>query len=340
MLADQWPQRAEALLQQRHVGLAVPEHGDAGGLHESGCAGDVVLGEHRQGGFEARRCRDPAEPPAGHGPGLGEGVDRDDQVVGFDVAQGIGGVRLAVTEARVGVVGDEPDAVAPAVLDDGVQFLGADRPARGVAGTVQEQQPGVGRDVVHEPLDVECPATAGRAQGVLHHEGAADAQRLADVGPGRAENHGAVARIDQCLGDQGEGLHPRGGHRDAAGVDLEAVDAPVIGTDLLAQLRLAAVRLVEVVPVGQRLPSGFGGDIRAGPAAFAEPERDDVVPADARIGDVADEARRQVRRPPAGDAARGEFEGGRSPVRARLRRRYPGAANLPEFLGERHRQRS
>ena len=299
VLADERSQGSEAPLQQRYVGFAVAERGEPGGLHEPRHPGDVELGEHRQGGLEVRRGHDPAEAPPGHGPGLGERVDRDDRVVGSGAAQGERRVRPAVAEPRVGVVDDEPDPVAPAVPDDRVQLLGPDGPSRGVAGAVEEHQPGAVADLVEEPPHVQRPAVRAGAQGVLGHGGAADAQRLADVGPDRADHHGAVAGVHERLGDQGQGLHARGGDRDAAGVEVDAVDAPVVGADLLAQLRLAAVGLVEVVPVRQRPPGGLHDHVRAGPATLPEPQRDHVPPPQGRLGDLTDVARRQVRRPPA-----------------------------------------
>ena len=200
--------------------------------------------------------------------------------------------------------------MAPAVLDDRVQILGSDGPSRRIARAVEEHQPGAGTDVLGEPLDVERPAVAGRAEGVVDHDGAADAQRLTDIGPDRADHDGTVARVDERLGDQSQGLHARGRDRDAPGVDVDVVDAPVVGADLVAQFRLAAVGLVEVIPVTQRPPGGLDGDVRAWPATLPEPQGNHAGLVAAGLGDVADEARREFGGPP----ARGVAGGGLSHV--------------------------
>jgi hypothetical protein len=133
--------------------FALRHGGDAGALHEALRARGVVLDELADAGDERRRRHEPAEPPAGHEPVLGERVGADHPVVRqreIQERRRDAGAGRAVVEALVGVVGHDPDPVPAAVREQGVLRRAVDRPAGRVVG-----------------LDVSArvPARAPRANG-------------------------------------------------------------------------------------------------------------------------------------------------------------------------------
>src|SRR5258706_401015 len=118
------PRRLEALAAFRDHRFSVPHRGQPGPLDEDGRAGRVVLDELREIRRELARHDQPAQPPAGHQPGLGEGVGADDAILALaDLQERRRDAVAGEVKALVAVVGEDPDAVPAAALEDGALLV-------------------------------------------------------------------------------------------------------------------------------------------------------------------------------------------------------------------------
>ena len=77
----------------------------------------------------ARRMRQPADAPAGHRPGLREAVDRQHPVAVLGDLQDRWRHDAVEIEPAVDLVRDDPDAGAPAEIEQGLHLLARRRPA-------------------------------------------------------------------------------------------------------------------------------------------------------------------------------------------------------------------
>ena len=87
---------------------------------------------------ERRGRGDPAQPPAGHRPGLGEAVDHDHPIVRLGLLQERWRVPAVVDEPRVHLVAHDPDAALARERQHLPLLLGRHHPAGRVVGRVQE----------------------------------------------------------------------------------------------------------------------------------------------------------------------------------------------------------
>ena len=109
-------------------------------LHEGGDARAGILHQVLDRLAERGMALQPTQPPAGHRPVLGEGLDEQDAVllVHDVVERGRQRVRPAVNEASVDFVGDDPEPVLAREVEDEAELLPRRRPARRVGGRVDE----------------------------------------------------------------------------------------------------------------------------------------------------------------------------------------------------------
>jgi hypothetical protein len=142
----------------------------------------------------------------------------------------------------------------PAAMgQQGVHLGFLDGPAGGVAGRVDDQQPGPGRQRGQQAVQVQVPAAFGGRQRHPHHLGTQHPRHLADVGPQRRDGDHPVAGREQQLHRHHQAGVARGDHADAGGVQRPAMQAPQVGGDGLAQIGPAQVLAVEGLARVQRL---------------------------------------------------------------------------------------
>ena len=80
-LHDDIAVRSRALDERGDEGLALLERCQSAGLGKHGGAGIVAFGKNRHRLGEVLRRHHPAEPPAGHRPGLGEAIQHEHRLV-------------------------------------------------------------------------------------------------------------------------------------------------------------------------------------------------------------------------------------------------------------------
>ncbi len=141
--------------------------------------GHIVRDHLHDGLDEVLRIQPVAQPPAGHGEGLGETVNEHDGAVVFPVGhhRGEGAV---VHQAGVDFVGNHIKAVAVRQFHDGLEPVGLGDRTGGVAGGVQDDGHGAGRDpagdivgIRLEPLRFAKHIGNGRAVGQADQRGIA-----------------------------------------------------------------------------------------------------------------------------------------------------------------------
>ena len=147
-----------AFAERPHQRFAPFERGDAGALHDGRRAG---VDAFRIGGqllAVARRRDHPADPPAGHGEGLGEAVHHDQRVVGRrDLQEGGRGGAVEYV-AVIDLVREEDDSPPAAEIEQAPLFRGRHHPAGRVAGRVDEQRARVRPGGLEHILQMQPPA--------------------------------------------------------------------------------------------------------------------------------------------------------------------------------------
>ena len=188
------------------------------------------LDDFRDGVAGAVGDHHPAEAPTGHRPRLTKAVADDDPVVrGGDVQQGGRGAAAAIGQRRVDqagidLVGDQPDAVAAAEVENGREFVGSCGPTGGVVGRVEDEGAGAPKQGL-ETVEVQVKTAVfgggrdrgcrpGRRGGGRHWPGWARRGRAAR----RGRRRGSVG--GHCDVDGG---HARAGDLDARLTKRDAV---------------------------------------------------------------------------------------------------------------------
>ena len=108
--ADDVPPRPRPVDLHGKEFVALVERHGRGALHEGRDARGRVLDEVLDGLAERRRGRKPADPPAGHRPVLGEGVDEENAVVRVGDVVERRRARAGIVEAVIDLVGDDEEA--------------------------------------------------------------------------------------------------------------------------------------------------------------------------------------------------------------------------------------
>ena len=153
-------------LHRRGVG----DRRQAGLLHERRHAGMRRLDDLGDRVARALRHHQPAQPPAGHHPGLGKAVRHHHPVVRLGhVQQRRRGVAAVVDQARIHLVGDQPGAVLAAQRQDGRQLVVRRGPAGRVVRRVQDECARTLQQRV-EPVEIQAePPVRQRGQLQLDH---------------------------------------------------------------------------------------------------------------------------------------------------------------------------
>ncbi len=280
-------------------GVAVRDGGDGAALHEHRRAGGVELDElaHRLG--ERGRQHQPAQTPAGHEETLGKAVGDDEAVVGLGHVQEAGcravrGITFEI-QAFVELVRHDPGAGGAAVGQDGALLVGREREAGGVGRRVDDERPRGRRDGLAQRVEVQRPGAAARHQRHTAHTRAQDQRLRHQVGPGRREHHHLVARVHQGLRRQHEAIDAARGDRDSAEPVRRAAPRVkplgVTGDGLaqlgqLGQLGQAQVMRVEGLAGLQRGDGRLADRLGRHLVAFAEPELEHALAADALVGNL------------------------------------------------------
>ncbi len=218
--------------------------------------------------------RQPADPPARHGPWLGEGVEHDQRIVRPGLFQERGRDRTRIDQARIDLVGHDPHAALLGEVEQRALLVRAHRPARGVSRRIDEDRARAVVDRVEHLLQVERPA-AVRLAVERHILRLAPDQpgRRGDVRPDRRDDDDIVAGIEQKLARQQDRLHAA--RRDRQPVDgaFDAVEALGIGRECRAQLGDAALPSIERLAGLQALGCRVAHEVGRHEVAFAEPQR-------------------------------------------------------------------
>ena len=205
-------QRVGAFAHGGHEGpgdcLAMANRGQARALHETRRARCIELDQLFDVGQQGLRCHQPAESPAGHLPGLAEGVRHHQPVVRVGHIEKRGRALTAIKDQPlIGFIRNHPDAQPPAVFDHHPLGIGRHHPAGRIAGRVDHQQAGVGRQCREQSIEVERPASGCRIdrQGNRLDAGPKHRGDRGQVGPQRHDGHHPVAGRQQGLRGQHEG---------------------------------------------------------------------------------------------------------------------------------------
>lgn len=258
--------------------LVAGERGGRGGLADRRGAGRDLRLQLVDGADQLRRARAVADPPAGHGVGLGDAIGEEHPLgqARFDSDDGGGQPRL-VPDLVVDLVGEHQDVgVGEQHLGEGAEFAGGVGGARGVVGGVEDDPARRVGDRRFQPLWRELESVG---------LGAGDDDRCAVVGehhvrvghPVRGRDDDLVAGVQG--GRQGEVddlLRPA-----AHGDPVHRVAQPVAGVQLVgdggAQLRSA----VDGRVLGLAAPDGLdrgGLDVVGGvEVGLADSEVEDLV---------------------------------------------------------------
>ncbi len=312
---------AQARGKARHDRFALRHGGDAGALHEALRARGVVLDQLADAGDERRRRDQPAEPPAGHQPVLGERVGADHPVLGRREVQerrGDAGAGRAVVEPLVGIVGHDPDPVPAAVREQRVLRRAVDRPAGRVVRRVDVERARARRERREQAVEVERPAARTERERHAVDRRAEDLRDLDQVRPQRRHFHHPVARADDRLRREHQRRHARVGHRDALDVH-RPVQPRHVGGERLAERRDPEVVGVEGVPGLERLDRRRADEVGRDLVRLAEPERQDVGVAEAGVRHLADLRAAERLDGGAGGGHRGDSRTGARGARRRRR---------------------
>ena len=228
--------------------------------------GDLVVGGHI------------ADPPAGHGVGLGDAVDEQGTLLDLLTQRGKADeLGVVIDQAVIDLVGDDVDVLLHADLGQSLQLLPAVHGAGGVAGVVQDHALGLGGNGGGELLggDLEFVSLGGMDddRNAAHHAdqlGIADPVRRGqdDLVPGI--DKGAEGHIDTGLGAVGDG--------DLLEVVIQTAVCLQTGADGFAQLHSAAGgSIAGIVVVDGRVTGGLDV-VRRGKIGLTGAEADDVLP--------------------------------------------------------------
>ena len=213
---------------RRHLFLAVAQGDDTGLLDEVAGADQEVLVHALQGTHAAGRGDQVAEAPTGHGVGLGKSAEDEGLVGKLENAAFLAGI----AQAMVNLVGDHRHR-------QGGQFL--------QPGRRQQRAGGVGRRV-------DQHAAAARAEQLPHRGGpgleavfgtrrqkagttAGEADEVGITGVARVGKNNLVPRFEErSKQEQQKRAGPRRDD-DPLGIDRYPIATPIVGGDLLPQLR-------------------------------------------------------------------------------------------------------
>src|SRR5471032_204380 len=141
-----------------HEVVALFQRRDGAALQEGRYTRGVDL--HQLGNLvaERRRMREPAQSPARHRPGLGETVEHQHRIVRSRDLEERRRNGARVNQARIDLVGHDPEAPLLGEVEQGALFVGRHRPAGRIAGRIDEDRARALVDAVEDLLEVQFPA--------------------------------------------------------------------------------------------------------------------------------------------------------------------------------------
>ena len=275
--------------------VALVERRDGAALQEFRRAGARILDEILDDLPVARGRRQPADAPAGHGPVLGHRVDVEDRLVRLrHVVEG-GRALVLIEEARIDLVGDDPEPARARKVADGDQLIAGGGPAGRVAGRIQEQRRRPSGDGVEIAVEIERPAGIAEAHRHLDGARAANLRGGGEVRPGRRRHHNLVALARHHAQRDLDGRHAARGHEEALGIEGAAIEPLVIARDGKAQLGNAALMGIEGLAGLEAAAGRFRDEGRRRQVALADPQGDQALAVAAIVEDLDDAGFRRGR---------------------------------------------
>ena len=240
--------------------LGALEGGDPGHLHEGRNETGGLFLDLEQGVQQVGLSHDAAQPPAGHGVGLGEGVAGEGafrhalQVGDGDVAVGV------VEEVLVGLVAEDEQVALPGQARHGGQFVLGVHAAGGVVGVVDDDELGARGDVLVQPVVADVVLLL-LAEGHGDGDALGHLDLLAEADPGGLEHQHFIAGLDVGVDGLVQAHLAAGGDQDVAvGVD----GAGIVGGELFGH---------GVAKLGQ---AAGGADVGVAGVEGGDPGVDDV----------------------------------------------------------------
>ena len=229
----------------------------------------VRLGEHAQ---QLRRGHDEADLPAGQREDLAGRADLDRALAHARHRHQRQMAEAVEHHVLPDLVADGDGVVAHAGAGENLERLAAVDDAGRVERIVEQDDARARREGGGEIGLVEGPKRRLQRDELRHAAGAANQRQIGVVH--RLEQHDLVAGLDQRHQRAGDRLgRARGHHHLALGIELEPLEAPVVGGDRRAQLRQAEHRRILVPAVDDRL-GRLGAHVGAGRDRQGSPGRD------------------------------------------------------------------
>ena len=110
------------------------------------------------------RALQPADPPTGHRPVLGEGLNEQDEVAVFAQMLKARCEAVTVVEAAVDLIGDDPDAVLAREFKDAAQLIRGCRPAGRISRGIDADCTGSRSAGVEQAVEIQFPSVVGELQ--------------------------------------------------------------------------------------------------------------------------------------------------------------------------------
>ena len=236
--------------------------------------------------------RHPAHAPAGHRPVFRERVDEDDAVVRRHHVVERGRARsAAIPEARIGLVGDDPEAVLAREREQEFQIVMRRGPAGRIGRRHDDHRARARRDrrrraVRNRASSRHCRIVIGTMTGFAPITPVA-AAAFGQAGVGIMTSVAGAA----CHRERGlDRLHARAGDVEFVRIECASVKARVIARERVAQFRQAALPGVECLARRECARGFLRNEIRRRQVAFAGPQPHDAAAAAAVIHGLDDAA--------------------------------------------------
>ena len=166
-------------------------------------------------------------------------------------------------------------------------------PAGRIIGRIDQHRLGVRGQAIYQPVHIQMPAAIYRLQRNNMDIPASDFKTFRQVRPCRANHNNFIPRVGKGLCGQHHRLHTRSCHRDSRYVQCQPVKPVHIILQAGAQSRFAAIGLIEVIALCQRVLGSAHCNFRSRPSPFAKPEPNNICPAHSGFGNFSYQARLQ-----------------------------------------------
>ncbi len=214
--------------------FAALDRRDGGALHEVRDARGRILDHVLDHLTERGMRRDPADAPASHRPVLGKRVDEQDAVFGVHHVEERRRARpFAIPEARIGLVGDDPETVPAREREQRGEVVARRGPAGRIAGENHKQRARLRRDGGGEPVEIERPAIVAERHRHFDRTRADDAGRGCGIRPGRRRDQHLVAGARDHREHDLDRLHAGAGDIEFLRHERAAVERRVIARERL-----------------------------------------------------------------------------------------------------------